>query len=91
MTGAPVRWRRRADVSWRRSLDAVVVLPATAEDPAVLPGTAAAVWNLLAAPATLDELVAALLEVYGGDPAVIARDVDDLLDRLRTLAVIEAT
>ena len=67
-----------------------MVQPAAADDPSVLPGTAAAVWSLLAEPATLDELVDALAEVYGGDRAVIARDVDDLLDRLRALAVIEA-
>ena len=77
-------------MSWRRSLDAVVVQSAAIDDPAVLPGTAAVVWDLLVEPATADELVDALVEVYGGDRTVIARDVELLLDRLQTLAVIEA-
>jgi hypothetical protein len=84
------RWRRRDDVSWRASLDAVVVQAPSADDPTVLGGTAAVVWGLLAEPATVDELVDALVEVYGADRAVIARDVGDLIERMRTLGVVEA-
>ena len=89
-SGAPARWQRRSDVSWRASLDAVVVQAPTATDPSVLAGTAAAVWTLLAEPATVEELVDALTEVYGGDRAVIARDVEALVERMRALDVAEA-
>jgi len=86
---APV-YSRRPDVLWRRSLDAVVLLPAGCEDPVTLPGTGAAVWDLLAAPATLPELVGTLVEVYGEDPVTVERDVAALLDRLARIAAIDA-
>ena len=86
----PRVWRRRDDVVWRRSLDAAIVLSAGAEDPVTLPGTGAAVWDLLAEPATLAELVGTLVEVYGGDSATIERDVAGLLEHLRALHVVEA-
>ena len=84
------RWRRRADAQWRRSLDAVVLLPADADEPVTLPGTGALVWDLLEVPATLDELVETLAEVFGADPAVVARDVEALLVRLDDMVAIEA-
>lgn len=90
MNGRAPRWSRRDDVSWRRSLDSVVVQSAAADGPAVLQGTAAPVWDLLAEPATVEELVDALVEVYGGDRAVIAGDVEGLVERMRGLGVIEA-
>lgn len=89
-SAAPTRWRRRADVSWRESIDGVVVQAPSAADPSVLAGTAAAVWRLLAEPVTVDDLVDTLAEVYGGDRAVIARDVEALVERMQVLAVVEA-
>ena len=86
-----MRWRRRADVLWRRAVDAVVLLPVGADDPVLLPGTGAAVWELLEQPATLDELLAALREVYGtdADAASVEADVVALLDRLVGLGAVE--
>lgn len=89
MTGADAVWRRRADVSWRRSIDAVVLMPAGAAEPAALPGTAGSVWDLLAEPATLAELVAALAVAYAVDPAVITADVAGLLAQLVELGAVE--
>ena len=85
-----VVYSRRDDVLWRRSLDSVVLLPVGADEPVSLPGTGAAVWDLLAEPATLPELVDALADVYGGDPSTIARDVAELLERLRGMTAIDA-
>jgi hypothetical protein len=79
-------------VLWRRAVDAVVLLPVGADDPVLLPGTGAAVWELLEQPATLDELLAALREVYGtdaADRASAAADVVALLDRLVGLGAVE--
>jgi hypothetical protein len=82
-------WRRCPEVLWRRSLDAVVLLPPDADDPVALPGTGAAVWDLLAEPVTLPDLVATLTDAYGGDPATIEHDVVALLDRLETLGAVD--
>jgi hypothetical protein len=84
-------WRRRDDVLWRRSIDAVVLLPKGADEPVTLPGTGAAVWDLLEEPATLGQLVETLSEVYGGQPSTIAHDVAALLDELEAMAVVART
>jgi hypothetical protein len=86
--GSAAVWRRRDDVLWRRSLDAVIVLPVGADEPLTLPGTGAAVWDLLEEPASLAELVAALAEVYEEDPAVVELDVTTLLAELEDLGAV---
>ena len=78
MSDADAVWRRRDDVLWRRSLDAVILLP----------GTGAIVWDLLEEPATLTELVATLAEAYEADPAVVDHDVRTLLGELETLGAV---
>ena len=84
---APV-WRRRDDVLWRRSLDAVILLPVGAEEPMTLPGTGASVWDLLEEPASLAELVAILADAYEEAPAVIEHDVRALLAELESLGAV---
>ena len=68
-------WRRREDVLWRRTLDAVILLPANADEPLTLPDTGAIVWDLLEEPTTFDELVATLAEVYNTVPDTVANDI----------------
>ena len=84
-------WRRRDDVLWRRSLDAVILLHVGADDPLTLPGTGAAVWDLLEEPASLAELVALLAEAYEEDPAVVEHDVTTLLTDLEALGAVTRT
>ena len=67
---------------------AVILLPVGADDPMTLPGTGAAVWDLLEEPASLAELVAALAEAYEEDPAVVEHDVRALLDELESLGAV---
>jgi len=55
-----------------------------------LAGTGAMVWDLLAEPASLSELVATFTEVYPDDPGTIARDVATLLETLQSFDAIEA-
>lgn len=88
MAAAGPVWRRHPEVLWRRSLDAVVLLPAAANEPVTLPGTGAVVWDLLEEPATLPDLVATLHDVYGEDPATIEHDVTALLERLEALGAV---
>jgi len=86
-----VVWRRRDDVLWRRSLDAVILMPVGAEEPVTLPGTGAAVWDLLEEPATLAELVAILADAYDdADPAAVDHDVRALLAELERLGAVAA-
>ena len=82
-------WRRRADASWRRSLDAVVLLPSGTEEPIVLPGTAAAVWDLLHEPRDQVGLVARLVDAYDADAGTVERDVVALLAHLESLGAVE--
>ena len=81
-------WRRSDAALWRRSVDAVVLLAPGADEPMVLPGTAAAVWDLLDEPTTLDGLVDALARVYAADPETIAPDVVALLARLESVGAV---
>ena len=82
-------WRRREDVLWRRSLDAVILMPAGADDPVTLPGTGASVWDLLEEPATVAELVGVLSEAYdAGDRQVVEHDVRRLLLDLEALGAV---
>jgi len=87
---ARARWRRRESVLWRHAIDVVVILPEGAAEPISLAGTGAMVWDLLAEPASLSELVATFTEVYPDDPGTIARDVATLLETLQSFDAIEA-
>jgi hypothetical protein len=81
-------FRRRDDVLWRHALDAVVLFPEGADEPVVLPGTAAVVWDLLEEPVTLAELVDVLVAAYDGDRSTIECDVTALLSDLRARAAV---
>jgi len=81
-------WRRREDVLWRRSLDAVILLPVGVDEPRTLLGTGASVWDLLEEPATVAELVAILADAYDTDAAVVEHDVRALLADLEALGAV---
>ena len=83
------RFRRRPDVLWRRSLDAVVLLPAVAEEPVTLLGTGPELWELLAEPRTLEDLAEVLAGLHGVDPAVVRADVAPVLADLVALVTVE--
>jgi hypothetical protein len=83
------RLRRGEHVLWRRSLDAVLLLPVGAAEPVTLAGTGPEVWELLAAPASVPELARKLAARYDADPATVETDLVALLDRLGALGAIE--
>jgi hypothetical protein len=48
------------------------------------------IWTLLAEGATVDAVVAALTQEFDGDPAAIARDVDELVAELAARGLVVA-
>lgn len=82
-------WRRRPDVLWRRSLDAVIFLPAGLEEPLTLTATGPEIWDLLAEPRTLDALVTVLADVHHADPAVVRTDIEPVLAQLVDVGALE--
>jgi Coenzyme PQQ synthesis protein D (PqqD) len=83
------RYRRRPDVLWRRSLDAVAVLPVGTPDPLTLAGTGPAVWDLLVEWRTLEDLAALLSAAYGTEPETVTADVAPLLESLVAAHAVE--
>jgi hypothetical protein len=84
------RWRRRPDALWRRSLDAVLVLPAGSDEPITLAGTGPALWELLAEPCTVAQLAAVLSEAYGAEAATVEADVAPVVGELVRLQALES-
>jgi hypothetical protein len=82
-------FRRSPTVLWRRSLDAVVVLPTGADEPITLGGTGIAVWELLDTWRSVDALTEMLAPRYDADPAVVAADVSTLVDLLEGVGALE--
>jgi Coenzyme PQQ synthesis protein D (PqqD) len=84
------RIRRRPGVLWRRSLDAVVLLPPGAPDVITLAGTGLAVWQLLAEWRSEHELAEVLAAAYGSTPDVVVRDLGPLLHALDGAGALES-
>src|SRR5271166_4443078 len=82
------RWVRGAGTLWRKAGDTVVLLPETGEGqaPLVVSGSAALLWELLAHPVTLSELVAQLSAVYEVKAPEIESDLEPVLAGLHAAA-----
>jgi hypothetical protein len=76
-------------VLWRRSLDAVVLLPADGDEVLSLAGTGPAVWELLADWRTFDDLVTLLAEAFKAAPEVVEADLTGLMTELEAHGVLE--
>jgi Coenzyme PQQ synthesis protein D (PqqD) len=83
------RWHRHPHVLWRRSLDAVLVLPKGSAEPVTLAGTGPEIWELLEEPCSIDVMVAVLAERHAADPVVVQRDVSQLLELLLQRGAVE--
>ncbi len=73
------RVRRRQDVLWRTAGSQAVLLPPEAEMPLVLSGSGAALWDALAEPADVDEVVRTLAERHEVDVDALREDVERAL------------
>ena len=89
--GGAARIRRSRATFWRAGDFGVVVLGPDATEPVTLDGTGVAVWETLAEPRSIDDLVAMLAREFGADPAQVSADVRPLLERLDALGVVEVT
>ena len=83
------RLRRKTDVLWRRSLDAVLVLPPSTAEPLTLAGTGPEVWELLAEEPSMSDLARELATRYDADAAIVEADLAPVVDRLVAIQAIE--
>ena len=85
-------WRHRPDALSRRAGGTVVLLGCSEladDNPVMLSGSAAAVWDLLEFPATLGSLSKELADTYNADRDEVTRGVQALLNRLRSEGLLE--
>ena len=82
------RYRRHPSAIWRatRSFLVAALPPAP---PSRVVGSAAAIWNALEAPRTLDDVVDDLVVATGAERATISRDVTALVGELVHLGLVE--
>jgi hypothetical protein len=74
---------------WRRVGDDILLAPEGRDDFDHLSGTAAVVWSLLDAPASLQSLVSSLGELYSVPAESIADEVDALVADLTRRGAIK--
>lgn len=82
-------WQQRRDVLTRRHGEAWLVLPLAADEPMVLEGVGAVVWEACATPTGLAELTAAFAAATDADPDVVAADLQRFLDDLVAAGALE--
>jgi hypothetical protein len=82
-------FRRRPDLLWRRSLDAVMLLPAGADDVITIAGTGVDAWELLDTWRTVEALTDLLASRFGADRRVVEPDLEALISELRELGALE--
>lgn len=83
----PTRWIRRTDVLSRTQLGEVVLLALDGDEPIALTSPGDLLWELLAEPQSIDELVAAFT-TDPDDATAVAGAIDLLLRRLHRHGLI---
>ncbi|MBW3578457.1 MAG: PqqD family protein [Actinobacteria bacterium] len=81
-------WTRVDEVLWHRTHDTVVLLPPGREEPFRIRGAGAEVWQRLAVPAVLDDMIVALAQTYRERPEQVARDLLPFLEDLERLRAV---
>jgi hypothetical protein len=83
------RYQRAESALWRRSSDAVVVLPLGTRDVFTLRGSGSVLWEILARARTLDEAAHSLGQTFGRPADAIAAEIEPVLQELvRRRAVV---
>lgn len=84
------RYTRSPDVLWRRTGDAVVMLPLAGGEVMDLSGTGRALWDLLVDPIDLEEATDSLARLFSAPSDVVRRDVEPVLRALLDRSLISA-
>jgi len=87
------RYERNPTFIFRRIVDEAVLVPihrdvADMECIYTLNDVAAFLWSRLEAPASLDQLQAAVLEEYAAEPEAVASDLPDFLEEMVSVGAI---
>jgi hypothetical protein len=91
VTAAGPTWGRAADVLWRKVPGGAIVLSPARDQPTLLAGSGEALWDALAQPAPVADLVSVLAGRYGVEPAAVRDDVRAALEQLRALGLAEVS
>ncbi len=84
----PKYCRRTTALAVRDVDDEVLVLDMEANRIHQLNPTASFIWRQLAAPVSVDEVAASLVQAFQVDPTVAARDAADAVERLKGLGLV---
>jgi Coenzyme PQQ synthesis protein D (PqqD) len=82
---------RSSTTLWRRCLDGVLVLPEGAAQPLLLTPPGDAIWELVAMPCELGDLLTELRRRFDGPAEEIASDTDDFIRDAIAAGAIEAS
>ncbi len=82
------RWVRDPTVLWRWTAGGALVLPQDAAEPASLNGPAAAIWEVLDRPRSLEETLGALSSAFNIDEEQIRASVLDALTQMVQLGAV---
>ena len=74
-----VRFERETTTLWRSVDGAVLLLPSGSTEAWLVTAPGEAIWNLLGAPRSIDEMAEALAEQFGESPHRIATDIDPII------------
>lgn len=81
------RYGRAPDVLWRRSLGRLIARPRGGV-PVMIDGTGAALWDALAEPGSIVDVARTLATAFDADAALVARDVEPVLEELVEQALV---
>ena len=81
-TAAPERWKRDDELPFQRLDEETIVVNPRSREVHLLNETAGRIWELLAAPRSLDELAATLADEYDASADELRSEITDCLASL---------
>jgi hypothetical protein len=90
MPTANATWRRVTNLPFQTLDEETIVINPAKREVHLLNETAARIWELCAAPCTIDDLVARLGDEYDAAPADLRHAVVELLDGLHGKHLVES-